>query len=409
MQNLTQQSMFDTRHYMPGPSARYPASTVAFVSILFILWAAASIAVADSISLKFEDNQVSMESLADNPAVLLALHAAALHCGIDFQWDPAQERMILSKNGVNAVLVSGNRHALITKAKTQSPSLLRPLSEPPAIFRGALALPPQDIALLLQDLLPSMDVSWEEAKSMIEVKERAADVSKKTAKFELKTVIIDPGHGGYDPGAASRGTREEHIVLDVSLKLAKMIESESDWEVVLTRDSDRFVTLKGRTQIANQYPADSTLFISVHCNADRRSLGRGVETFVFDLKATDAEAAALAERENANEEMDLTYILNHCYHVGNEPYSLQAAKKVQSSLVRKLKLRNRGVKRAPFYVLAGTKMPAILLELGFVTNLYDRKKLQSDSFRQSAAEALFEAIKDFNKTAARSLVRADIR
>jgi N-acetylmuramoyl-L-alanine amidase len=132
-----------------------------------------------------------------------------------------------------------------------------------------------------------------------------------------------------------------------------------------------------------------------------------VETFVFDLRATDAEAAALAERENADEKMDLTYILNYYYHVGTEPYSLEGAKRLQTSLAKGLKLRNRGVKRAPFYVLSGTKMPAVLVELGFISNYYDRKKLGSASFRQSAAEALFGAIKGFSKAADKLIVRAD--
>lgn len=383
--------------------------SVTFVIILMISRAVASIAVADSISLTFEDKPTEMESLADNTTILLAVHAAARHCKIDFQWDPAQEQMGLSKNGARAILVLGNHHALVTADPRRGAPLLRPLSKPPTVLRGAVALPPQDIALLFKDLLPSMDVLWDEAKSTIEVKRSIPEVSDGAARFELKTIIIDPGHGGVDPGTLKGGVREKQVVLDVSLKLAKLIEARSNWRVILTRNSDKFIRLQRRTKIASQYHADSTLFISIHCNSDPTSLGHGVETFVFDTKATDAEAAALAKRENADEGMDLTYILNHCYHVGNEPYSLEVAKKIQSSLARKLKLRNRGVKRAPFYVLAGTKMPAALIELGFISNYYDRKKLQSASFRQSAAEALFDAIKAFDEATVRSVVKADIR
>jgi N-acetylmuramoyl-L-alanine amidase len=281
-----------------------------------------------------------------------------------------------------------------------------------------------------------MDVSWDEAEATIEAKkkpplsERSAtrdpnsshsatrdlnsshpprtqgptrEENSGNGKFELKTVVIDPGHGGRDPGAVRRGVKEKQLVLDVSLRLAELIDSKSELKAVLTRNSDEYLTLSRRTEIANQYPAGSTLFISIHCNADRSSLGRGLETFVFDLEATDAEAAALAKRENADQKMDLAYILSYCYHVGNEPYSLEAAKRIQTSLVKRLRLRNRSVKRAPFYVLAGTKMPAILVELGFISNYYDRKKLQSASFRQSAAEAIFEMIRDFNKDTRLSL------
>jgi len=378
-----------------------------FAIIICLFWAAAFSAVADSILLKFEDKPADMESLANAPTILLALHAAALHCKIDFQWDPVQERMTLSKDGMEVKLVLGNRHALVTTAGTQASPILRPLSKPPIILRGAVVLPPQDIAILLEDLLPSMDISWDEEGSMIEVKKGSPVVEKSANGFKLKTIIIDPGHGGRDPGTSKSNVAEKNVVLDIALKLAKLIESRSNWQVVLTRKSNKFTRLQRRTEIAAQYPADSTLFISIHCNSDPTSLGRGLETYVFDTKASDAAAAALAERENAEEKMDLTYILNHCYHVGNEPYSLEAARKIQSLLVKKLKLKNRGIRRAPFYVLAGTKMPAVLIELGFISNRYDRKKLQSASFRQSSAEALFDAIKEFDRATVRSLVKAD--
>jgi len=386
--------------------ARFPYA-VTFLTrfallVIFMLFSRA----ADSISLKFDGNAIDMESLADNSSTLLAVHAAALHCKIDFQWNTEQEQMALLKNGAKATLVLGNRHALITSSSPQVSPVLFPLSKSPDVLDGVVVLPPQDIALLFQALLPAVKVSWDETKAAIEVKK---DVPEATNGFELRTVVIDPGHGGRDPGALKGGIMEKQIVLDVSLRLAKLIESRSRWRVVLTRNSDKFIKLQRRTEIASLYPADSTLFISIHCNADPTSLGRGLETYVFDTKATDAEAAALAKRENAEEEMDLTYILNHCYHVGSDPYSLKAAREVQSALVRKLKLKNRGVRRAPFYVLAGTKMPAVLVELGFISNYYDRKKLQSASFRQSSAEALFEAIKGFDRATTKSLAKADIK
>jgi N-acetylmuramoyl-L-alanine amidase len=399
-----------------------PASGITFVSVLFIFLAAASAPVAGSISLKFEDSSMDMESLADNPATLLPLHAVALYYKIDYQWDPSLEQVMLARNSTEIKIVLGNRHALIMAARGHAP-LLRHLSEPPTILQSRVVLPAQDTACILSDLFPSMDVSWDKAKATIEVKKRntasvpatnASSVPPLTrskqnegaGRFELRRIVIDPGHGGRDPGAVKGSTWEKKIVLDIALRLKKLIESKSNWEVVLTRDTDKFITLKRRTEIAAQYPADSTLFISIHCNAGRSSRGRGLETFVFNIEATDAEAAALAKRENAEAKMDLAYILSHCYHVGTEPYSLEAANKIQASLVKRLRLRNRGVKRAPFYVLAGTKMPAILVELAFISNYYDRKKLRSASFRQSAAEALLEAIKDFDRAAGKLLAKA---
>jgi len=404
-------------------SRKYPVFGIVLAIIIFISWAIVPVPVAGSTSLKFEDHSTKMESLADDTAILLPLHAVAHYYKVDFQWNPDLEQMLLSKGDTEVKVVLGNRHILSSGTRDEV-SLMRPLSRRPSILKGAVALPPQDIASILSELHPDMDVSWDEAEATIEVKKRNispesasdkplrpqadTDQSGRNGKFELKTIVIDPGHGGYDPGAVKRGAREKHVVLDVSRRLKKLIESESKWEVILTRDSDEYISLQRRAEIANQYPAGTTLFISIHCNADPSTRGRGLETFVFNMEATDAEAAALAERENAEEKMDLAYILSHCYHVGNEPYSLEAAKSMQTTLVKRLKLRNRGVKRAPFYVLAGTKMPAILIELGFISNYYDRNKLQSASFRQSAAEALFKAIEDFGKATGKKLVKTDL-
>ena len=378
-----------------------------FAIIICLFGAAAFSTAADSITLKFQGKPMKMESLSNPPTILLAMHAAALYYEIDFQWDPVQERMTLSKYGTEVSLVLGNRHALVTTAETQASPVLRPLWKPPIILRGVVVLSPQDMAILLGDLLPSMDVLWDEKESIIEVKSGSPAAKRSANGFELKTIVIDPGHGGRDPGTSKSGIKEKKVVLDISLKLAKLIEAKSNWRAILTRKSDKFIKLQRRTEIAAQYPADNTIFISIHCNSDPTSLGRGLESYVFDTKASDAAAAALAKRENAEEEMDLTYILNHCYHVGNEPYSLEAARKIQSSLVKKLKLKDRGIRRAPFYVLAGTKMPAVLIELGFISNLYDRKKLQSESFQQSAAEALFDAIKEFDRATVKSIAKAD--
>jgi len=398
MHKLNQYPVSSIKHQ--ASSIQHLALSIALAIIIFNSWAVASTPVAGSISLKFVDSSINMESLADNPAILLPpLHATAHYYGIDFQWDSAQGQMVLSKGGAEARLVLGNQHVLVNGGK------LLALSEPPIILHGAVALPPQDIASILSDLLPSMNISWDKATATIEAKRERNG----TGNFELKTIVIDPGHGGYDPGAVKSGAKEKQIVLDIAQRLKKLIESRSNWEAVLTRNSDKFIALRRRTEIANQYLPDSTLFISIHCNSVRSSSARGLETFVFNMEATDAAAAALAKRENAGENMDLEYILNHCYHVGTEPYSLGVAQKAQTSLAKGLKLRNRGVKRAPFFVLAGTKMPAILVEIGFISNYSDRKKLQSASFRQSAAEALFRAIKDFNMATARSLVKADVR
>ncbi|MBD3182615.1 hypothetical protein GF312_10005 [Candidatus Poribacteria bacterium] len=372
--------------------------------IIFILGAIASSPVVDSIILKFEDSQIKVESLNVTPAIMLPIDAVVPHYKIDFKWQPEREEALLSKNGTEVKLILGSKRALVSGSYGLAP-VFRPLATAPAIIKGRLALAPFDIVNLLSDLRPTMDICWYEDTATIETKQG----NQGNGKFILQTIVIDAGHGGKDPGANRGRLREKNIVLDIAQRLGNIIESKSEWKCILTRNNDTFIQLQDRTAIANQYPADSTLFISIHCNASPSSAGRGLETYVFDTKATDREAAALAERENAYAEMDLAFILNHCYHVGNEPYSIDAAKKVQSMLSSQLRFRNRGVRRAPFYVLAGTKMPAILVELGFISNRYDRQKLESISFRQKAAEALFEAIVNFTRSTNKTLAKADTK
>jgi N-acetylmuramoyl-L-alanine amidase len=239
------------RYSISASSIQHRVSDIVLAIILLVSGAVAPTLGEDTayrvptVSLKFEDSSTNMESLADNPAILLPLHATALYYKIDFQWDVQAEQMVLSRDGVKAKVVPGNRHALITSNVNESK--LRPLSKPPIILHGAVAVPPQDIAFLLQELLPSMDVSWDEAKATIEAKKRPSHIPQvanpSAGRFELGTIVIDPGHGGYDPGAVRRGVREKEIVLDIALSLAKLIKTRSDWKVVLTRDSDRFITL----------------------------------------------------------------------------------------------------------------------------------------------------------------------
>lgn len=371
--------------------------------------AAASEPVAVSISLKFEDSITKVKSLSDDPAFLLMpLHEVAQFFKIDVRWVPEQGEIFLSKDDAGTRLILGSSHALLESR--YNGSILQPLSSSPQMLKGSVVIPPQDIVTVVSGLMPYYEISWDEAKAEIVAKTRddvpQSDLQQGVEKFNLKTIVIDAGHGGHDPGANRRGIREKDIVLDIALRLKKEIESKSEWKVVMTRDSDFFVPLRGRTAIANRYPVASTIFISIHCNANRSSAPDGLETYLFGMKASDADAAELAKIENAEEQMDLAYILSRCYQIGNEIYNLEFARKVQSTLSKDLGLANRGVKRGPFYVIAWTKMPAILVELGFVSNSGDKEKLLRESFRQRAAESLFDAIRQFHGSTSKSLVKA---
>lgn len=228
-------------------------------------------------------------------------------------------------------------------------------------------------------------------------------------EYSLETIIIDAGHGGKDPGAISpwRKLYEKDINLSVTLKLAKLIREKTNYSVYLIRNADEWVNLNDRAVIANEFDANKSLFISIHCNASKSRKGRGVETYIFDLKATDRMAARVAARENAGETINpFDFILNDLHHRGNNPYSWEAARQVQYALVEDLRMCDRNangadnkcVKQAPFSVLANTKMPAILVELGFLTNRAESAKLGSSKFQQKIAHSLLKAVRAYGSS-----------
>ncbi|MCZ6681478.1 MAG: N-acetylmuramoyl-L-alanine amidase [Candidatus Poribacteria bacterium] len=225
--------------------------------------------------------------------------------------------------------------------------------------------------------------------------------------FRLKTIVLDAGHGGRDPGKVSPWRVEEKdINLAIVFKLSALIHEKTEYEVYLTRSTDRWVSLADRARLANRFPADQTLFISIHCNAHTDRSVHGLESYIFNLKATDKLAARLARWENAEEIANpIDFIVNNLYQRGSEKYSWAAARIVQSVLVSDLKIRNRNqnapdklVRRAPFRVLVDTKMPALLIELGYLSNRAEHEKLNSAAYQDKVAKALLTSIQQFDQS-----------
>ncbi len=221
------------------------------------------------------------------------------------------------------------------------------------------------------------------------------------AAFSIKTIVIDPGHGGKDPGARSRGGLEEkNIALDISRRLKKLIENKLKKKVIMTRNKDVFISLKRRTEIANENNAD--LFVSVHINSSTSKKLQGIEVYLLG-KASDKRALAVAKRENAEahkESMDFEkIILNDLKRDFTKKASLELAhftnNALKKNLIAKYPTRALGVKRAPFYVLNHTKMPAILAEISFISNRKEERRLKNAQYRQRAAEALMKGIESY--------------
>jgi N-acetylmuramoyl-L-alanine amidase len=215
--------------------------------------------------------------------------------------------------------------------------------------------------------------------------------------LRVSRVVIDPGHGGHDPGAKTRGLTEAALVLDVALRLEKLLSKHDGFEVVLTRRVDTFVPLEERTAIANREGAD--LFLSIHANASTNGAARGVETYFLNLTA-NPDAEAVAARENAGSARKMSQLpdIVKAIALNNKiAESRDFASMIQASLSSQLqktdsKVRNLGVKQAPFLVLLGASMPSVLAEISFITNKQDGAMLKTEKHRQRIAEALYAGV-----------------
>ena len=232
-----------------------------------------------------------------------------------------------------------------------------------------------------------------------------ASALAKQLALGVRTIVIDPGHGGRDYGAPGylKGVHEKHITLQIARKLAKMIRKELHTEVYLTRSRDRFLTLEERTAIANTKNAD--LFISIHTNSHKDRRAYGIETYFLNL-ATDDDAIRVAAMENATSTKnisDLQTILHDLMQNAKINESSRLAGNVQVSMVRHLKnkrysrIKDKGVKQAPFYVLLGAEMPAILVETGFISNPRECKRLVNPQYQQRICEAIITGVKKYIK------------
>lgn len=217
----------------------------------------------------------------------------------------------------------------------------------------------------------------------------------------IKKIVIDPGHGGKDSGAVGiDGLKEKDLVLDISLMLKEMIEKELGISVILTRSDDRYVPLEERTAIANIQKAD--IFISIHANASPRKNTRGIETYFLSL-TKDPEAMRVAARENfmpLKKLDDLQLILNDLMFNTKIKESSRLASYIQKSLIFTLNERysdvnDLGVKQGPFYVLIGAKMPSVLVEISFISNPFEGRRLKNREYREKIARGILDGIKGY--------------
>jgi len=223
-------------------------------------------------------------------------------------------------------------------------------------------------------------------------------------RWRLDTIVLDAGHGGKDPGSTGKyGTKEKDVVLDITKRIGRLLEKHTRIKVIYTRDEDVFIPLANRTKMAND--VDGKMFVSIHANSNNNRKVQGFDTFFYSLAKSD-EAIEVASRENSviqfeekvsqykdlsGEKMILAEMVASMFLKESE--SLAAI--IQMELDKKLTTPNRGVKQAGFYVLYGASMPNVLVEVGFISNPAEEKKLKQEKYRQQIAEAVYAGIKNF--------------
>jgi N-acetylmuramoyl-L-alanine amidase len=250
------------------------------------------------------------------------------------------------------------------------------------------------------------------SRMVIDVYGKGKKTEKSQRTSAKRRIVIDPGHGGHDPGAIGPdGLYEKDVVLDIALRLRKILAADPSNEVFLTRDRDVFIPLEERTAIANRKNAD--LFVSIHANASPRRHTRGIETYLLNW-TDDEEANRVAARENQislkqmkemNRKMDVVDVIkNDLLRENKRDESIKLANYIQRRMVSGLaddqrSERDLGVKQALFYVLFGARMPSVLVEVSFISNPVEEHLLSQDSYRTEIAKAIAEGLDTYISSA----------
>ena len=303
----------------------------------------------------------------------------------------ARVRLLGLGSGTHNQEVGDGLIAEVRLDRSGSDGLLRVVYEGTAGTLRAITL--ADPSRIVLDVARPVDPSSRESRELL---------------APLKTIVLDAGHGGHDSGATGpTGLMEKDLVLDVTRRVAKLVSAQLGLKVLLTRDSDNFVTLRDRTSYANRQHAD--LFVSIHANAHREAAADGVETYFLSSEATDSTARQVAAAENGVIQLEqpagrgtgqVDIVKAILWDLAQSEFQVESsrlAEVVHDSMTQTLRISNRGVKQAGFYVLGGAAMPAILLEIGFVTNPREERKLKDTKYRDEIALSIFGGLAEYKR------------
>ena len=298
----------------------------------------------------------------------------------------------------SAPAVTPQHGVIIATARSSAVGVVAPLSPPPA----SLPLPSVPVpATTTASVVPPVVATATAPPPEPPARNVAGGLSiARQLGLGVSRIVIDAGHGGHDPGAKGKGVTEAELVLDVTLRLEKLLQKVPGVDVILTRRTDDFIPLPERTAIANREGAD--LFLSIHANASSSTQAHGIETYFLNFANNQSEAA-VAARENATSAQAMGALPDFVKAIALHnklDESRDFATQVQRAMIERLRASNRtlrdlGVKQAPFVVLIGAVMPSVLAEVSFVTNPQEARLLKGNVYRQRIAEALFDAIRKY--------------
>ena len=304
--------------------------------------------------------------------------------GIDWKWDSFVRTAVITKTG-NITLRPGSDRILINGEE-------RKLSSPVVFTNGVVFVP---VTFVKNDL----GLIIETRPAACRISEKIPEV-RAPGKYSIKAIVIDAGHGGKDPGAIGRRLhiKERDLTLSIAKKLKRILE-DNGIRIMMTRDSDVSVPLPERVRIANSSGAD--LFVSIHINASRSRSMNGFECYYLS-EATDDNARALEAFENAALKTDEGTVIEHSSSLDktlwdmklteNRRESAQLAGDICNSVDNSLVTRNRGVKTARFYVVKFTRIPSVLVEVGYLSNKFEELKLKDDSYADRMADVIAKGV-----------------
>lgn len=358
-------------------------------TIIFIIILSNIAASAYGFVIKGADKELVSPSYRIRGTEYLPLTLICDAYGIDWKWDPISRTVELNRGNTNLRL-------RVNEYKVYANGVINVQEKPVVFYNGAVCVPSNFLKTIFNRLFlakPTVPVSQT-------VQPELVPQVPFIPYYRIKRIVIDAGHGGYDPGAIGRdGIKEKYIVLDIARKIKELLENEGI-EVILTRHDDIFVPLWERVEVANRENAD--LFISIHANASRARRLKGFEVYyISEAIDDDAKAKALAEdivprfdKEAGYEHSQiLDAILWDLELTENRKNSIELA----NCILEEIGIGKRRLKNAKFYVLKGVRVPAVLVEVGYITNMDECSKLGWKEYRTQTAEKIARGILEYKK------------